>query len=92
MKVEEVRKLASLARLSLRDEEVAALQKQLGDIVGYVDQLKEVDIDGVEPMTHAVPAVLPRREDTPIDVLGRKAVEGSAGYEDGLVKVPKIVE
>ncbi len=92
MKDEDIRKLASLSRLALRDDEVAALQQQLGDIVGYVDQLKEVDIEGVEPMTHAVPAVLPRREDVAIDVLGRATVEGSAGYEDGLVKVPKIVE
>ncbi len=92
MEDKDIRKLASLSQLALRDDEVQSLKADLGDIVDYVSQLSEVDIEGVEPMTHAVPALLPRREDKAEAVLGRAAVAGSAGYEDGLVKVPKIVE
>jgi aspartyl-tRNA(Asn)/glutamyl-tRNA(Gln) amidotransferase subunit C len=50
----DVEKVALLARLRLTDAELDAMTSQLGAIVGYVDQLSEVDTDGVEPMAHAV--------------------------------------
>lgn len=50
----EVEKVALLARLQLTDKELDTMTEQLGQIVGYVDQLSEVDTDGVEPMAHAV--------------------------------------
>lgn len=89
---DEVRKVARLARLHLEDEELSALGAQLNDIVGYVEQLREVDTDGVEPLFHAVPLELRRRDDEAKEGVGRRGLEGSAGYEDGLVRVPKIVE
>lgn len=93
LSLDEARKLARLSRLALGDDELEALREQLGRIVGFVEQLSEVDTDGVEPMTHAVPMALPRREDTASDdVAGRSALQGSAGYEDGLVRLPRIVE
>lgn len=91
--LEEASKLARLARLRLGDDELEGLRAQLGRVVGFVEQLREVDVDGVEPMTHAVPLPLARRADEADgDVVGRRALEGSAGYEDGLVRLPRIVE
>ena len=51
---EDVSKVALLARLQLDESEIDALTRQLGKIVGYVDQLGKVETDGVEPMAHAV--------------------------------------
>ena len=51
---QDVEKVALLARLQLTDDELALMTEQLTQIVGYVDQLAEVDTDGVEPMAHAV--------------------------------------
>lgn len=91
--LEEASKLARLARLRLADDELEGLRTQLARIVGFVEQLAEVDVEGVEPMTHAVPLALRRRPDEPTpDVAGRRALEGSAGYEGGLVRLPRIVE
>ena len=50
----DVEKVALLARLQLSDAELSTMTEQLGQIVGYVDQLAAVDVDGVEPMAHAV--------------------------------------
>ena len=92
LSADDIDKLARLSRLTLGDDEKAALKGDLEAILGYVEQLSEVDTEGVEPMTHAVPTDLRRREDAPIDVVGRAAVAGSAGYEDGLVRVPHILK
>jgi aspartyl-tRNA(Asn)/glutamyl-tRNA(Gln) amidotransferase subunit C len=89
---EDIEHLGRLARLRTTDEEREALAAQLQRIVGYVEQLSEVDVAGVEPMTHAVPMQQRRREDATQKVVGRRALEGSAGYEDGLVRLPRIVE
>lgn len=91
--LEQASKLARLARLKLDDEELESLREQLVRVVGFVEQLSEVDTEGTEPLTHAVPMTLPRRPDEARDdVIGRAALEGSAGYEDGLVRLPRIVE
>lgn len=93
MTLEEASKLARLARLKVEGEELERLRTQLGRIVGFVEQLREVDVEGVEPMTHAIPLTLPRRADEASDdVVGRRALEGSAGYEEGLVRLPRVVE
>jgi aspartyl-tRNA(Asn)/glutamyl-tRNA(Gln) amidotransferase subunit C len=89
---DDIEHLARLARLRTSDAERAALAAQLERIVGYVELLSEVDVEGVEPMTHAVPLDARRRTDEATDVAGRRALEGSAGYSDGLVRVPRIVE
>jgi aspartyl-tRNA(Asn)/glutamyl-tRNA(Gln) amidotransferase subunit C len=89
----DVKKVARLSRLALDDAELAKLKGQLNAIVGYVEALQEVDVEGVEPLSHAIHMEQPRRSDEPLlDVVGRRGLAGSAGYEDGLVKVPKIVE
>ena len=60
---ENIRSLANLARLSLTDEELNSCQQNLEEIVGYVEALQKVDVEGIEPMPNAVPVELPRRED-----------------------------
>ena len=57
------RKVADLARLELSDQEVTSFTKQLGNILSYVEQLKEVDVTGVTPMTHPHDVETPMRED-----------------------------
>ncbi len=90
--LDEIRKLAKLARLALAEDEMARLQHDLNDIVQYVERLNAINVDGVVPMTHAVPVQFTAREDEVRETIGRAGLLGSAGYEDGLVKVPKIIE
>lgn len=90
--IENVKSLARLARLSLSPEELESMGRDLSKVVGYIESLQRVNIDGVEPMTHAIPVELPMREDKEGLSIGREGLLGSAGYEDGLVKVPKIIE
>jgi aspartyl-tRNA(Asn)/glutamyl-tRNA(Gln) amidotransferase subunit C len=59
----DVRYIAALARLELTDAEVARFQSELDDILGYVDQLRELDVEGVEPTAHARPRANVMRED-----------------------------
>jgi glutamyl-tRNA(Gln) and/or aspartyl-tRNA(Asn) amidotransferase, C subunit len=51
---EETQHIAKLARLGLSEEEIVKYQKDLSDILGYIDKLKEVDIEGVAPFTHSI--------------------------------------
>jgi aspartyl-tRNA(Asn)/glutamyl-tRNA(Gln) amidotransferase subunit C len=88
----ELAKVARLARIAIDDGEVEHFRKDLARIVTYIEQLNNVDIDNIEPMIHAHGQHLSFREDIAHEVLGRKCIEGSAGYEDGLVSVPKIIE
>lgn len=92
IKPSEIDHLCHLGRLSIPDAEKAKLSGDLNQIIGYVDRLNEVDTQGIEPMTHAQLKSLKIRPDEVLPHLGRKAVESSAGYEDGLVRVPKIIE
>ena len=95
-----VRKLAKLARLALDDADVRALVPELAGIVRHVDALQSVETSGVPPMTHGAPLCAPPpggaapATSPPAAVLGRAAVDQSAGYDDddGVVKVPRVVE
>lgn len=89
---EDMTKLARLSRLALSDAELSARQKDLEQILGYVQTLQNVDISEVQPMTHAIPMELYLRPDEPQPEIGRRGLMSSAGYEDGLIKVPKIIE
>jgi aspartyl-tRNA(Asn)/glutamyl-tRNA(Gln) amidotransferase subunit C len=88
----DLKKIAYLARLSWREEELKDLQKDMERIVALVNQLSEVDIDQVRPMSHAGDRCLEFREDEVHEVLGRRCLDSSRGYEDGLIRVPKIIE
>jgi aspartyl-tRNA(Asn)/glutamyl-tRNA(Gln) amidotransferase subunit C len=85
-------KVATLARLSLRPEEMNHLESDLDRIVNFVAQLREVNVDGIIPMSHAEDRSLSFRDDIAGETLGRECIKSSAGYEDGLIRVPKIIE
>lgn len=88
-----VRRIARLARIKITDEEAAGLESELSAILDWVEQLKEVDTDSVEPMTRVVPISLKQREDVVTD--GEKPAEIVANApvtEDDFFVVPKVVE
>jgi aspartyl-tRNA(Asn)/glutamyl-tRNA(Gln) amidotransferase subunit C len=66
---DEVRWVAHLARLDLSDAELATMSRQLAAIVGYVDQLQQIDTEGVEPLAHALPISNVFRDDEPASSL-----------------------
>ncbi len=93
MEISDVRKVASLARLSLSDEELRSCGDQLNSILDYVRLLDEVDITGVAPMTHPVPAENIFRDDRMMPSLPREAALANAPKTDGqFFEVPKILE
>lgn len=65
MDIEQVRKVARLARLELSDADLARMTEQLTNILNYVDQLTELNTDGVEPMAHPLPLQNVFRDDEP---------------------------
>ena len=90
---EEVRKVANLARLALSEEEVQSLTLQLDAILGYVEQLNELDTTAAEPTTHVIPLDCPPREDCLKPFSGREAILNQAPqHEEDFFLVPKIIE
>ena len=85
--------VANLARLHLSDEEIRTYQAQLEDIVGYVRQIGELDLEGIEPMSHAHPVLNVFREDEVRPGLPHEGVMANApAAKSGQFIVPKIVE
>ncbi len=88
-----VKKVAGLARLRVADDRLAAMADELSTILTWIEQLNEVDTEGVEPMTSAVEAKLPRREDVVTDGGDAERVLSNAPKRDkGFFVVPKVVE
>ena len=88
-----VRKIASLARIAVSDAEVKAMVGELNGILGWVEQLQEVDTSGVEPMAAVIPNTLRLREDVVTDGGIRDAVLANAPQaEHGFFAVPKVIE
>lgn len=88
-----VRRIAKLARIRVEDGEVAALQGELNGILGWIEQLAEVDVEGVEPLTGAAQMGLRMRADIVTDGGLREAVLANApGRAGGFFAVPKVVE
>ena len=93
MELSDVRKVATLARLSLSEDMLQSSGQQLTKILEYVQLLDEVDITGVEPMTHPVPAENVFRDDVMAASLPREAALSNAPRTDGqFFIVPKILE
>jgi aspartyl-tRNA(Asn)/glutamyl-tRNA(Gln) amidotransferase subunit C len=85
--------VANLARLNLTAEETALFQKQLGDVLAYVEKLKAVDVSGVEEAAHAVPFFNVFREDAPRDWFGaEEALSNAPRQANQLFIVTKVVE
>ena len=88
-----VRHIARLARIAVSDDEVAALAPELSNILGWVEQLQEVDVDGVQPMTAVIPNELRLREDEVTDGgIRDKVLANAPAAEHGFFVVPKVIE
>jgi len=88
-----VKRIARLARIYVDDGDLPALADELNNILGWVEQLDEVDTDGVEPMTSAVEMVQRLRTDAVTDGDVRDKVLANAPAEaDGFFVVPKVIE
>ena len=88
-----VRKVARLARIAEPEEKLEPLAKELNAILAWIEQLGEVDTDGVEPMTSAVAAKLPLREDVVSDGGDTERVLSNAPRrEKNFFVVPKVIE
>jgi aspartyl-tRNA(Asn)/glutamyl-tRNA(Gln) amidotransferase subunit C len=88
-----VRHIARLARIAVTEAEVEALAPELNNILGWVEQLQEVDVSGVEPMTAVIPNALRLRDDEVNDGGIRDEVLSNAPVgEHGFFAVPKVIE
>jgi aspartyl-tRNA(Asn)/glutamyl-tRNA(Gln) amidotransferase subunit C len=89
-----VRRIAHLARISVADDEIAHLQGELNAMLAFVEQLSEVDVSGVEPMTSVTPMTLRQRPDVVTDgEIAEDIVKNApAATDDHYFMVPKVVE
>ena len=88
-----VRRIAHLARIAVRDEEVGHLKDELNGILAFVEQLQEVDVEGVEPMTSVTPMAMKQREDVVTDGgIPEEILANAPATEDHFFLVPKVVE
>ena len=88
-----VKKIASLARLAVTEAEAEAMVPELNGILHWVEQLGEVDVTGVEPMTAVIPNTLRLRDDIVTDGDVREKVLANAPQaEHGFFTVPKVIE
>jgi aspartyl-tRNA(Asn)/glutamyl-tRNA(Gln) amidotransferase subunit C len=91
--VDTVRKVANLAQIREPEERLASLAAELSGILQWIEQLGEVDTDGVEPMTSAVAVALPMREDVVTEGGATGDILANAPKSrDGFFVVPKVVE
>lgn len=88
----DLEKVSKLARLYLDENEKEKLLIELDNIVTFVAQLNEVDVSLIEPMAYPHEGILNLREDKSIEHIGRNGLTDSKGYDEGLIKVPKIIE
>jgi aspartyl-tRNA(Asn)/glutamyl-tRNA(Gln) amidotransferase subunit C len=89
----DVKYVAHLARLALTPEEETKIGAQLGNILGFMEQLKALDVSAVEPTAHAVPMVnVTRPDETRPSLPHDAAMRNAPKQANGLFMVPKIVE
>jgi aspartyl-tRNA(Asn)/glutamyl-tRNA(Gln) amidotransferase subunit C len=88
-----VRRIAHLSRIAVKDDEVAHLQSELNAILAFIEQLRGVDVENVEPMTSVMPMQLKKREDEVTDgFIADEIVANAPQREDHFFVVPKVVE
>jgi aspartyl-tRNA(Asn)/glutamyl-tRNA(Gln) amidotransferase subunit C len=90
---ETARKVARLARIRVEEERLPALAREFDAILGFIEQLNEVDVEGVEPMTSVTPMRLKRRPDVVTDGNQQdKVLLNAPDAREGFFAVPKVVE
>jgi aspartyl-tRNA(Asn)/glutamyl-tRNA(Gln) amidotransferase subunit C len=89
----DVKYVAHLARLALTPEEEQRIGAQLGQVLDYIEKLKEVDVSGVEPTAHAFPLInVTRPDEVRPSMSNEDALRNAPAHANGLFMVPKIVE
>ena len=91
--IKTVKRVARLSRIAVKDDEAERMTNELNAILGFVEQLDEVNVDNVEPLTSVIPMTLRTREDVVTD--GNKAsdiVANAPLSEDNFFLVPKVIE
>ncbi|MBD3677545.1 MAG: Asp-tRNA(Asn)/Glu-tRNA(Gln) amidotransferase subunit GatC [Rhodobacteraceae bacterium] len=90
---ETARRVAKLARIKVEDADLPALASEFNAMLGFIEQLNEVDVEGVEPMTSVTPMRLKRREDGVTDGgMQDKVLSNAPDAREGFFAVPKVVE
>lgn len=90
---DQIRRIAQLARIAVRDEEAEMVRERLNRVLGLIDQLQAVDTAGVEPMSHALDLVQPLRPDAVTESDQRERFQaGAPAVRDGHYLVPKVIE
>ncbi|MGA0332932.1 MAG: Asp-tRNA(Asn)/Glu-tRNA(Gln) amidotransferase subunit GatC [Kiritimatiellia bacterium] len=85
--------VANLARIDLSPEETEKFQKELDTVLAYIHQLNELDLEGVEPMSHPQPRENVLREDVPVEGPDREALlENAPARIQDLIRVPQMME
>jgi len=88
-----VRRIAHLARIAVAEDEVEHLRRELNAILAFVEQLSEVDVEGVEPMTSVIPMAMKKRSDEVTDGgIPDDILKNAPAAQDGFFVVPKVVE
>jgi aspartyl-tRNA(Asn)/glutamyl-tRNA(Gln) amidotransferase subunit C len=88
-----VRRIAHLARIAVPESEIEHLQGELNAMLAFVEQLQEVDVEGVEPMTSVTPMAMKKRADAVTDGgIAGDVVKNAPATEDHFFLVPKVVE
>ena len=91
--IDTARRVTHLARIAVAEDDMPRLAGELSGIVSFMEQLNEVDVEGVEPMTSVTPMRLARREDVVTDGNIQKQILSNApDAREGFFAVPKVVE
>ncbi len=86
-------RVAKLARIKVEEDDLPALASEFNAILGFIEQLQELDVDDVEPMTSVTPMRLPRRDDVVTDGHQQaKVLANAPDAREGFFAVPKVVE
>ena len=87
------RKVAHLARIAVKEEDLPKLAGELSAVLAFMEQLNEVDVDGIEPMTTVTPMRLKRRQDVVSDGnIQAQILKNAPDAREGFFAVPKVVE
>ena len=91
--IDTARRVAKLARIRVEEDRLPALAEEFNAVLGFIEQLSEVDVDGVEPMTSVTPQRLKRRDDDVTDGnMQDKILSNAPDAREGFFAVPKVVE
>jgi aspartyl-tRNA(Asn)/glutamyl-tRNA(Gln) amidotransferase subunit C len=88
-----VKRVAHLARIAVPEADLPKLEGELNAILGFVEQLNEVDVEGVEPLTSVTPTAMKQRQDVVTDgEIAAKIVANAPAADDDYFMVPKVIE